>query len=50
MLIQIEVRGDLEKSSEEHRKKHFPHLNKRAYIIEMLRQRVELDKTKDLPF
>ncbi len=46
MKIQIDIEQTLFEKIEAHRKKFFSHLTKRAYIVEMLRQRAEKDMEK----
>ena len=46
MVIQVHITGDIEKKMEDHRKKYYPHLNKKAFIIEMAVKGIEEDKRK----
>ncbi len=46
MKIQIDIEQTLFEKIEAHRIKLFSHLTKRAYIVEMLRQRAEKDMEK----
>jgi hypothetical protein len=43
MKRQVDISEMTEELLEAHRKLFFPHLNKRAYIVEMARQRAEKD-------
>ena len=43
MKIQIDIDERTSELLESHRKRDFPHLSKRAYLVEMARQRAEND-------
>jgi hypothetical protein len=43
MKIQIDIDERTHELLEAHRKRDFPHLSKRAYLVEMARQRAEKD-------
>lgn len=45
MTVQIQITGELEKKILEHMKL-YPHLNKKAYFIEMARKQAEKDKDR----
>ena len=44
MVVQLDIKGDLEKMILEHRDKKYSHLNKKAFLIEMIRKQVEEEK------
>ena len=46
MVIQMQITGEMEKKMENHRKKYYPHLNKKAFIVEMAMKGIEEDKRK----
>ena len=47
MVIQLNINGDLEKMILDHRDKKYSHLNKKAFIIEMVRKQVEQEKKNE---
>lgn len=46
MVIQLNIQGELEKMILEHRNTKYPHLNKKAFLVEMIRKQVEEEKGK----
>lgn len=47
MKIQIDIDDRTSELLDVHRKRFFPHLSKRAYLVEMARQRAEKDMEED---